>query len=64
METVGNVNHAVSIVGYWIFDSNYKKSLLLKLESLNQKSLPGSKQCFTHSDTSITEENLRSLMSA
>ena len=23
MDTVGNVNHAVSIVGHWIFDSNY-----------------------------------------
>ena len=25
METLGNVNHAISIVGYWIFDSNYEK---------------------------------------
>ena len=29
MESLGNVNHAVSIVGYWLFDSNYKKSLCL-----------------------------------
>ena len=25
-----NVNHAISIVGYWIFDSNYEKPLLMK----------------------------------
>ena len=35
MESVGNVNHAVSIVGYMVFDSNYKKSLPLTLDSLN-----------------------------
>ena len=27
MESLGNVNRAISIVGYWIFYSNYKKSL-------------------------------------
>ena len=27
MESLGNVNCAISIVGHWIFDSNYKKSL-------------------------------------
>ena len=26
MDTVGNVNNAVSIVGHWTFDSNYKTS--------------------------------------
>ena len=25
MESLGNMNHAISIVGHWIFDSNYKK---------------------------------------
>ena len=35
MYSVGNVNHAVSISIYWIFDSNYKKALLLTLDSLN-----------------------------
>ena len=30
-----NVNHAVSIVGYWIFDSKYKKALPLTLDYLN-----------------------------
>ena len=27
--TLGNVNHDFSIVGYWIFDSTYEKSLHL-----------------------------------
>ena len=35
MYSLGNVNHAISIVGYWIFDSNYEKSLLLNRESLD-----------------------------
>ena len=25
MHSIGNMNHAISIVGHWIFDSNYKK---------------------------------------
>ena len=29
MDSLGNVNNAISIVGHWIFDSNYKKSLYL-----------------------------------
>ena len=29
MESLGNANHATSIVGHWIFDSNYKKALCL-----------------------------------
>ena len=29
MESIRNVNHAISIVGYWIFDSNYAKGLCL-----------------------------------
>ena len=35
MDTLGNVNHAISIVGYWIFDSNYEKSLCQTGESLD-----------------------------
>ena len=27
MDSLGNVNRAISIVGHWIFDSNYKKAL-------------------------------------
>ena len=35
MESLGNVNRAISIVRYWIFDSNYEKSLCLTQESLD-----------------------------
>ena len=36
METFVNVNHGVSIVGYWIFDSNYKFSLPLTIDPFNR----------------------------
>ena len=29
MDSLGNVNHAINLVGYLIFDSNYKKALCL-----------------------------------
>ena len=29
MESIGNVNHAISVVGSWIFDSNYERALIL-----------------------------------
>ena len=29
MDSLENVNHAISVVGNWIFDSNYEKSLVL-----------------------------------
>ena len=29
MDSLGNVNNAISVVGYWIFDSNHKKALCL-----------------------------------
>ena len=32
MNYLGNVNHAISVVGYWIFESNYKISLVLNRE--------------------------------
>ena len=35
IESLGNMNHAISIVGYWIFYSNYKKALCLTQESLD-----------------------------
>ena len=35
MDSVGGVNHAVSVVGKCIFDSNYKKALLLNINSFN-----------------------------
>ena len=34
MDSLGNVNHDISIVGNWIFESNYKKALCLKKELL------------------------------
>ena len=34
MDSFCNVNHDISVVGYWIFDSNYKKTLVLNRESL------------------------------
>ena len=35
LDSLDNVNHAVSAVGKWIFDSNYKKDLPLNTYSLN-----------------------------
>ena len=35
MDSLGNVNHAISVVGYWIFASNYEKSLVLNRASLD-----------------------------
>ena len=29
------MNHAISVVGSWIFDSNYKRAFVLKKESLD-----------------------------
>ena len=34
MESLGNVNHAISILGYWIFYSKYEKALCPTQESL------------------------------
>ena len=35
MDTLVNVNHYISIVGYWIFESDYEKALHLARESLD-----------------------------
>ena len=35
MYSLGNVNHDISVVGYWIFDSNYEMALVLNRESLD-----------------------------
>ena len=40
MGYLGNVNHAINVVGYWIFDSNYKRALVLKRESLDMICAP------------------------
>ena len=29
MDSLGNVNHAISVVGSWIFDSNYERAFVL-----------------------------------
>ena len=29
MDSIGNVNRAISVVGNWIFDSNYEIALVL-----------------------------------
>ena len=35
MDYLCNVNHAISVVGYWIFGSNYEIELVLNRESLD-----------------------------
>ena len=35
MDYLENENHAISVVGYWIFESNYKRALVLNIESLD-----------------------------
>ena len=40
MNYLGNLNHAISVVGYWIYDSNYKKALVLYRESLDMICAP------------------------
>ena len=40
MDSLGNVNHAISVVGNWIFDSNYEKSLFLNMASLDMICTP------------------------
>ena len=35
MDSLGNVNHAICVVGSWIFDSNYEKALVLNRASLD-----------------------------
>ena len=34
MDSIRNVNHAISVVGNWIFDSNYERALVLNKASL------------------------------
>ena len=40
MDYLGNVNHAISVVGYWLYDSNYERALVLNRESLNMICAP------------------------
>ena len=40
MDSLGNVNHAISFVRNWVFDSNYEKSLILNRASLDMIRTP------------------------
>ena len=40
MNSLGNVNHAISVVGGWIFDSNYERALVLNRASLDMICAP------------------------
>ena len=40
MDYLGNLNHAISVLGYWIFDSNYKRALVFNRESLDMICAP------------------------
>ena len=35
MNSLDNVHHSINVVGYWIFDSNYEKTLFFTQESLD-----------------------------
>ena len=35
MDYLGNVNCVISVVGYWIFDSNYDNTIMLDRSSLD-----------------------------
>ena len=40
MDSLVNVNHAISVVGNWIFDSKYEKALILNRASLDMICAP------------------------
>ena len=40
IDSLGNANHAISVVGYWLFDSNYEIVLVLNRESLGMFCAP------------------------
>ena len=40
MDSLVNVNHAISVVGSWIFDSNYERALVLNKASLDMICAP------------------------
>ena len=35
MDSLGNLNHAISTVGYWIFESNYEQAIFMTRELLD-----------------------------
>ena len=40
MDSLGNLNRAISVVGSWIFDSNYERALVLNKKSLDMICAP------------------------
>ena len=40
MDSIGNVNHDISVVGTWIFYSNYERALVLNRASLDMICAP------------------------
>ena len=40
MDSLGNVNHDISVVGNWIFESKYEKALVLNRASLDMICTP------------------------
>ena len=48
-------NHAIGVIGYWIFDSNYEKALVINIESLDMICAPfvGEKQVATFERFSV-----------
>ena len=40
MDSLGNVNHSISVVGNYIFESNYEKALVLNMVSLDMICAP------------------------
>ena len=40
MDLIGNVNDSISVVGNWIFDSNYERALVLNRASLDMICAP------------------------
>ena len=67
MDSIVNINHAVSIFAKWIFDSNLKKVLPLMVEYLNLicSSSDGEniftffEECFLMSGSSTIKEKIR-----
>ena len=70
MDSLVNVNHAISVVGNWIFDSKYERALVLNRESLHIIYAPsvGGEQdaifgkVFLLSDTFLMKQNLKSIV--
>ena len=40
MDYLGNSNHALGFFGYWIFESSYKRALVINRESLDMICAP------------------------